>query len=187
MNPTQYLGKYDCSQGLLCVLYHDGDLTVRTSSIMDRPLVDKLQKDNSFAVGFIQSTIWDLYVWGGKRNFTVFVCEKNDDPVGYVLLTPGHSGGYAKIQQIVVREDARRLDYGTALLHVVKEFCEEMGRIGVTLRCRQDLPSNLFWQDLGFDCYGVWRKGETNHVGFKASDDINLWKIELNDNILRLW
>mgnify|MGYP003353416075 CR=1 FL=1 len=30
----------------------------------------------------------------------------------------------------------------------------------------------------------MWEKGKINHVGFKASDDINLWKIELNKNII---
>ena len=55
------------------------------------------------------------------------------------------------------------------------------------MRCRQDLESNSFWKSLGFENYGVWEKGKINHVGFKASDDINLWKIELNKNIITLF
>jgi GNAT superfamily N-acetyltransferase len=105
-----------------------------------------------------------------------------------VLLTPGRGEyTYARIQQIAVREDARRLDYGSALLHVVREFCTKFQRIGVRLRCRIDLESNHFWQALGFSIYGVWRKGMVNHVGMKASDDINLWEINLNDNIPTLF
>lgn len=182
------LGKFDCSTGFSNTLYTEGDLVVRTATQADRSFIDKLQKENSHAVGFIQSSIWDKYVFGGERNFVVFICEKNNDLVGYVLLTPGRSDyTYAKIQQIAVREDARRLDYGTALLHVVKEFCNTFGRLGVTLRCRIDLPSNLFWRALGFTIYGVWEKGRINHVGFKASDDINLWKIDLNDSLVSLF
>lgn len=179
------LGKFDCSTGYSNVLHEVGDLKVRTATEKDKSFIDKLQKDNSFAVGFIQSTIWDKYVFGGERNFVVFICEKNDDMVGYVLLTPGRNEySYAKIQQIAVREDARRLEYGTALLQVVKDFCNTFDRLGVSLRCRVDLESNYFWKNLGFSLYGVWLKGTVNHVGFKASNDINLWRIDLNDSLL---
>lgn len=182
------LDQFDCSTGISNELYTKGDLTVRTATEKDKSFIDKLQKDNSYAVGFIQSTVWDKYVFGGERNFVVFICEKNNDLVGYVLLTPGRKPySYAKIQQIAVREDARRLDYGTALLDVVKQFCNKFDRTGVTLRCRVDLESNKFWQALGFIQYGVWLKGQVNHVGFKASNDINLWKIDLNDKLLTLF
>lgn len=184
------LGKFDCSTGLINLLYNDPikNISVRTSTIKDMLLIDKLQKDNSYAVGFIQKTVWEKYVFGGERNFVVFICEANNEAVGYVLITPGKSSyKYAKIQQIAVRNDARRLHYGTALLDVCKQFCETFHRIGFTLRCRQDLESNKFWKSLGFQNYGVWEKNKVNHVGFKASDDINLWKIELNKNIITLF
>jgi len=184
------LGKFDCSTGIINILYNDPikNISVRTSTIKDILLIDKLQKENSYAVGFIQKTIWEKYVFGGQRNFVVFICESNNDAVGYVLITPGKgSYKYAKIQQIAVRNDARRLQYGTALLDVCRQFCETFHRIGFTLRCRQDLESNKFWKSLGFQNYAVWEKNKVNHVGFKASDDINLWKIELNKNIITLF
>lgn len=181
------LGKFNCATGLSNTLFKEGDLAVRTATAADRNFIDKLQKENAYAVGFIQNTVWDKYVFGGERNFVVFVCEKNQDLVGYVLLTPGRHYRYAKIQQIAVREDARRLDYGSALLNVVKQFCNEFERVGVTLRCRIDLESNHFWRALGFTQYGVRKKGDVNHVGFKASNDINLWRIDLNDQLLFLF
>lgn len=182
------LGKFDCSTGIICELYRHNDISVRTSTIKDMLLVDKLQKENSYAVGFIQKTIWEEYVWGGKRNFVVLIAEANDDAVGYVLITPGKKAyAYAKIQQIAVRNDARRLHYGTALIEVCRQFCNEFGRKGFTLRCRQDLESNKFWKSIGFTQYGTWGKGVINHVGMKASNDINLWKIDLNHTILSLF
>jgi N-acetylglutamate synthase-like GNAT family acetyltransferase len=184
------LGKFDCSTGLINILYNDPikNISVRNSTVKDILLIDKLQKENSFAVGFIQKTIWDKYVFGGERNFVVLICEANNDAVGYVLITPGRGAyKYGKIQQIAVRNDARRLYYGTALLDVCRQFCEKFHRVGFTLRCRQDLESNNFWKSLGFENYAVWEKGKINHVGFKASDDINLWKIELNKNIFTLF
>jgi len=182
------LGKFDCATGLINVLYQKGDLVVRNARELDIAFIDKLQKENAHAVGFIQRTIWDDYVFGGGRNFVVFICEKNVDMVGYVLLTPGKGANtYTRIQQIAVREDARRLDYGSALIAVVQDFCETFNRTGARLRCRQDLESNKFWQALGFEKYGVWEKGKVNHVGFKASNDINLWEIDLNRNTPKLF
>lgn len=178
------LGKFDCSTGISTILFNDQlkNISVRTGVATDILLIDKLQKENANAVGFIQKTIWDKYVFGGERNFIVLICEANNDAVGYVLITPGMGVlRYAKIQQIAVRNDARRLHYGTALLDVCRQFCETFNRAGFTLRCRTDLDSNKFWKALGFVRYGVWQKGKINHVGFKASDDINLWKIDLNE------
>lgn len=121
---------------------------------------------------------------GGQRNFTTFVCEANNVPVGYVLITPGKRPMcYGKIQQICIQEDARMLSYGKALIDVCRQFCETFSRKGFTLRCRADLESNKFWKALGFECYGSWAKGKMNHVGMKASNDINLWKIDLNDRL----
>lgn len=184
------LGKFDCSKGIINILYFDQikNISVRNATIKDMLLIDKLQKENSNAVGFIQKTIWEKYVFGGERNFFVLICEANNDTVGYVLITPGRAiNSYGKIQQIAVRNDARRLYYGTALLDVCRQFCEQFHRIGFTLRCRQDLDSNYFWKSLGFKNYAIWEKGKINHVGFKASDNINLWKIELNNNIITLF
>jgi GNAT superfamily N-acetyltransferase len=179
---------FDCGTGKVNIIYKKDDLSVRTSNIDDMKIVDKLQKENAYAVGFIQKTIWEKYVWGGERNFVVFICEINKDQVGYILLTPGKKiGDYAKIQQIAIREDARRQEYGTALIETVRMFCEQFARTGVTLRCRLDLPSNNFWKALGFEAYGLQLKGTRNHVNFKASNDIILYKIDLNRKMLKLF
>ena len=183
------LGRFDCASGLVNVLYTNGDLVVRNAVVSDAsglvnvyaPFIDKIQKENSYAVGFIQRTIWDKYVFGGERNFFVLLVEANHDPVGYCLVTPGRThGDYVRIQQIAVRQDARRLAYGSALTGVIRDFCSEHQRAGARLRCRADLESNLFWRALGFVCYGVWEKGKVNHVGFKASNDINLWQVDFD-------
>jgi len=184
------LNNFDCSTGLINILYHDtiNDILVRTSTVQDLMVLDKLQKDNSYAIGFVPKTYFEKAVWGGQKNAIVLICMANNDEVGYVYLTPGKYLSYAKIQQIAIRNDARRLKYGTALMDVCKQFCEKFGRIGFTLRCRQDLESNHFWASLGFDKYGVWEKGKYKSTSrMKASDDINLWKIELNKSIVTLF
>lgn len=97
------LNKYNCATGIIKILYSNGDLVVRTGISSDQLFIDKLQKEESHAVGFIQKTIWEKYVFGGERNFTTFICECNNDPVGYILITPGKDMQKAKIQQIAVQ------------------------------------------------------------------------------------
>ena len=175
------LGDFDCATGLLNILWSKGDLIVRNASYRDAAIVDKLQRDNSYAVGFIQQTIWDKYVFGGERNFFVLIVEANNDPVGYTLITPGRGmGSYLRIQQIAVRDDARRLHYGNALMSVIERFAREQQRAGARLRCRADLDSNNFWKEMGFTVERVVTKGTVNHVGFKASNDINMWMREFS-------
>lgn len=181
------LGEFDCATGLINILWSGGDIIVRNATYRDATIIDKLQRENSYAVGFIQNTIWDKYVFGGERNFFVLVVEANNDPVGYTLITPGRGmGSYLRIQQIAVRDDARRLKYGHALMAVIQRFATEQNRAGARLRCRADLESNHFWRAMGFTVENVVRKGAVNHVGFKASDDINLWMREF-DQVPRLF
>jgi len=173
------LGDFDCATGLINILWSKDDLLVRNATYKDAAIIDKLQRENSYAVGFIQQTIWDKYVFGGQRNFFVLVVEANNDPVGYTLITPGRGmGSYLRVQQIAVRNDARRLKYGNALMQVIERFAREQNRAGARLRCRADLESNHFWQAMGFTVENVVTKGSVNHVGFKASNDINLWMRE---------
>jgi len=184
------LGKFNCSTGIINVLYNDQikNISVRTSTIKDLLILDKLQKENTNAIGFIPKTYFEKSVWGGQKNSVVLICEANADAVGYVYITPGFHLKHAKIQQIAIRNDARRLQYGTALVDCCRQFCEQFQRIGFTLRCRVDLESNKFWQSLGFEKYGIWEKGKLKKTSrMKASNDINLWKIELNNKIYTLF
>jgi hypothetical protein len=73
---------------------------------------------------------------------------------------------------VAIQEDVRRVEYGSALVDVVAEFCREFSRSGISLRCRIDLGANSFWQALGFSPVGAQLKGTLNHMGMVASDDI---------------
>jgi hypothetical protein len=75
------LGKFDCSKGIINVLYKDEfkNISVRTSTIKDYLIVDKLQKENSFAVGFIPKTYFEKAIWGGEKNSILLICESNND------------------------------------------------------------------------------------------------------------
>lgn len=166
------LGEFSCL-GPATWLSVNGDIAVRTTTAEDWAYIDSLQKADANAVGFLQRRTWDDYVWGGQRNFMTFLCLVQNVPVGYVLLTPGRGVNHpARIQQIVIQQDVRRLEYGTALVDQCVRFCEQYERSGIALRCRADLSANWFWGALGFTLLRVFTKGSVNHVNFKASNDI---------------
>jgi len=57
---------FDCSRGIIKILYRDPaqDISVRTSTIKDMLIMDKLMKENTHAVGFIPKTYFEKYgVW----------------------------------------------------------------------------------------------------------------------------
>jgi hypothetical protein len=57
------LGNFNCASGIVSTLAVDGDLIVRNAIHSDQPFIDKLQKENSYAVGFIQKTIWEKFLF----------------------------------------------------------------------------------------------------------------------------
>lgn len=75
------LGKFDCSTGVINILYNDPikNIRVRTSTSNDLLIIDKLMKENSNAIGFIPKTYFEKAVWGGQKNSMVFICEANND------------------------------------------------------------------------------------------------------------
>jgi len=177
-------GLFNCSDGISKTLLSRNDLTVRTSISKDWKFLDKLMKDESKKIGFLQRRTWDKYVWGGERNFITLICEKNNQMVGYVFFTPGIGiNRPVKIQQIVIQEDCRRIEYGTALCDCIADFCFTYERSGISLRCRADLEANNFWKALGFKLIKIFSKGSINHVGMKASNDIFQYLKKVGDDL----
>jgi len=184
--------EYDCRFPTTNVLLVKNDIVVRTTTEKDWTYINNLSKNNSWAVGFLPRKTWTEYVWGGERNFVCYLLEVNKHPAGYILITPGYKNKPIRIQQIVVQEDLRRWEYGSALVEVAENFRKKFYRSGIKLRCRDDLEANLFWTFLGFSLLDVQKEGTTNHMGFKASLDINIferendWKYNFDINLDKL-
>lgn len=162
-----------CSDGIQKTLIIRGEIEIRTTTPDDWSYLNKLMKEESSCIGFLQQRTWDRYVWGGERNFVTLLCLRNHQPVGYCFFTPGKGANRpVKIQQLVVQKDCRRIEHGTALCDSVADFAKQNDRSGISLRCRADLEANDFWEALGFKLVRVVSKGAINHVGMKASNDI---------------
>jgi hypothetical protein len=103
-----------------------------------------LMRANAEALGFISVAALERRLHVGA----LLTVHENDDLCGYAAL--GRDAYWLQIHQCVVQRDARMLQHGREL--VTQALCQAIQRhaCGLTLRCRDGLPSNAFWAALGF-------------------------------------
>ena len=150
---------------------------VRFAEIKDIAYVIDLSKKESQSIGFIPKMAYESAITGVKKgirwsdvcNDKLFVIECNNDIVGFCLASFGRTGGIGKlgkIAQICLQTDARLLQRGRLLLDRVIEYGKTVGTFRWSCGCADDLPSNIFWQNMG------WIKlTERNGMSYK-----NTWK-----------
>lgn len=126
----------------------------------DLASMDSLRRHNQESVGFIPLSRWEWCL--SHRPRTLIVMRENGDLVGYIFWTPGLP--VAAIQQLVVREDARRFERGSELVDEAIINMENPNRYGVTCRCRLDLDAILFWPAIGFELIRLEESGRRGDV-----------------------
>ncbi len=122
------------------------DSVVRKAQPADVPAIDSLRRAEQEAVGFLPQSRYEIEA--SRREPTLLVMLENGDYVGYLFWTPGWP--VATIQQVVVRQDARRDERATRLVEAAEQAMLSMGRYGVTCRCRLNLEAINFWSALGY-------------------------------------
>ena len=138
-------------------------MKVRLANISDLKYIHHLSKIESNALGFIPNSAYEASITGikkGKRwsntcNDKLYVIEENKDLVGFLLMSYGK---WAKVNQIAIQEDARLIERGKALLNAGIQHGMDIGRTDFVCGCADDLPSNMFWQSMGWKHLGK-RKG----------------------------
>ena len=134
---------------------------VRFAKITDLKYVVSLSKTESLSLGFIPKMAYESAITGiktGKRwsdvcNDKLFVIECNGDLVGFCLASFGRQsnlGKLGKVAQICLQTDARLLQRGRLLLDSVIEYGKTVGTYRWGCGCADDLPSNIFWQSMGW-------------------------------------
>ncbi len=125
-----------------------------------------LSNRNTESLGFIESTRMAKRIEKGQ----VLAEYDNGDLCGYLL--HGCLGNWVHIHQACIQEDARRIDHGRALVARLAAKARRAGCMGISLRCRDNLPSNLFWQALGFEHVATVPGGRSR------GRMINVWMLE---------
>lgn len=128
---------------------------VRLAIESDFSEIDALRKSEGASLGFIPKDVY-LSVLGRRRVAnrdrwkyqTIWVYTDNDEITGFVYAVFYRRD--VKIEQIVVREDARRWARATALEGVVRAMAQTIGATGIRCRVACDLESNAYWKAMGY-------------------------------------
>lgn len=134
---------------------------VRMAELKDMKYIVDLSKKETQSIGFIPKMAYESAITGikpGKRwsdvcNDRIWVIECSGDLVGFCLASFGVKqiiGKMGKIAQICLQVDARMMDRGRLLLDAVVEYGKSRGTFRWSCGCADDLPSNLFWQCMGW-------------------------------------
>ena len=110
--------------------------------------LDHLQSKNKHALGFLPFEALRQAISLGR----VFLAYENDQPAGYVI--HGQPRQQAKIFQVVIEDDARRFEHGTALIEAVRQVMVHAKAHTLSLHCADDLEANEFWKAIGFQFTG---------------------------------
>jgi hypothetical protein len=157
---------------------------IRLATLLDIPYIVSLSKKESFCLGFIPKMAYESAVTGiktGKRwsntcNDRLYVCEENNDLVGFVLFSYGNP---AKCNQICIQQDARLIERGQALLSAAIAHGNLRGIEDFACGCADDLPSNFFWSKMGWqkvaERFGISHKNTWKQTSKRV---INLYRFQ---------
>jgi GNAT superfamily N-acetyltransferase len=136
-------------------------LTVRDATVADLRYIVSLAKREYEAIGFIPSSRYEGTVTRcgehARPGAWLWIAEAEGEPIGFALGSNGVPGGSVKVLQLCVQEDARRLDFGTAIVTEAEAVAGAIQRPGVSLAVAADLEASRFWEANG---YGLLRLEE---------------------------
>lgn len=170
---------------------------VRMATLNDIKYITSLGRKEGFSIGFIPKMAYESAITGVKNsdrwsnvcNDKLFVIENNNDLVGFCFASFGrignHIGKMGRIAQICLQMDARLMQRGRLLLDTVIKYGNSVGTIRWSCGCADDLPSNIFWQTMGW--HKVAERGGRAHTNtWKKSSDrkINVYRYDPYDMFL---
>lgn len=123
-------------------------MQILDAQVEDINYIDHLRAKESEALGFIPRIRYEMEITG-ERGGDILIIKESTDIVGFAYVTYGAPLS-AKIQQIAIQEDARRMERATALINEIAYRARTKGCAEIGCRCATDLEANTFWRTLGF-------------------------------------
>ena len=139
-------------------LPQSGAVLVRRALLSDVLYIDSLRRSESESIGFLPLACYESCISGhgadGRPNHRVLIAEANGDRVGFCYASPGAPGRPARVIQICIQPDARRIEYGRALIERVEGWAAAGQRSAVGCRVATDIEAGSFWDTLGYRVVG---------------------------------
>lgn len=140
---------------------------VRVASLVDVPSIKKIADANKTALGFMPKSKIDE----ATQQKRILVLLAEEELIGFVIFRHRKTDNQTTLSDICVIEAHRGFDGGRLLIESLIKNCVELGRSFIRLKCPVNLPSNQFYEKVGFKYIGV-EKGKHR--------PLNIWQIDVN-------
>lgn len=110
--------------------------------------LDHLANRHKHELGFLPLKAYEQAIALNR----VFLCFENGEPCGYLIHGPGKEE--TKIYQVVVAEDSRRIEHGTALVDAARMIADRANAHILSCHVAEDLAAVRFWQAIGLHITG---------------------------------
>lgn len=128
-------------------------ISIRLADPIDVTYIVSLAKRESEAIGFLPASRYEAIttrIGDVRPSHRLWIAEAGGDRVGFLYATPGLPGGSVKVVQVCVQEDARRLEFGAALVNEAEAYAYQIQRAAVSLAVAADLEASRFWDAEGY-------------------------------------
>lgn len=140
-----------------------GDVFVRLARAGDLSYIDAQRRRESESIGFLPAACYEAYVTGrgeyARPNHRIWIAAVNGDQVGFLYASPGRFAGPARIIQICIQRDARRIEYGRALVEQAEDYATSIGRTAVGAHVAADIEAGAFWDAMQYPIHDFMRGG----------------------------
>lgn len=128
---------------------------VRLARFDDLPAIEALRRADGDALGFVPKAKYEHITLKtsdrGRERWKyewLIVATDNEDITGF-LLTGFHRDG-CKMQQLCVRDDARRMERALRLVGACEDEARRRGSLRIRCRVAADIDANFFWRAAGY-------------------------------------
>ena len=167
------------------------DWVIRNATPADLPAVEALRRADGDCLGFIPKAKYEHIVHktldrGRRRWFweRLLVCEDNSEVTGFLLGNIGKK--QSKIEQVCVRNDARRMERALSLERHFSDESTRRGHPRIRARVAADIEATLFWAAAGYDIVETTTSTFLNVRESKSKRLLLVYEKEVADNILWL-
>jgi ribosomal protein S18 acetylase RimI-like enzyme len=164
---------------------------VRQAAPADLPAIEALRRANGAELGFVPKQKYEhivnrtldrgrarwLYEW-------LLVHVDADEVTGFCLAGFHRDG--AKVEQVCVRDDVRRMERALRLVDTVETEAWKRGAARIRCRVAADIEATLFWRAAGFEVVGETTSTWLNLRDAKARRPLLIYEklIALRDQLV---
>ena len=162
----------------------DAVTLIREATVFDLPAIEALRRSDGDSLGFVPKAKYEHITLKtsdrGRARWRyewLIVAEDSTEITGF-LLTGFHRDG-CKMQQLCVRNDARRMERALRLVDACENEARRRGSRRIRCRVAADIEANMFWRAAGYEPIAI-----TNSTWLNVRESISRRPLFIYDKSL---